>query len=334
MNMSGMDMAPEWAAALLAWPEILAQSLIFGSAMLCLMLRRSTVSGTASSDTLGRALAGWWRIFALVVAIMSSLMFVDQVAGMADVSWREAVPLLGEVLKHTHAGNIWEWRLPAAAALLIIAWIPMRESARALVLAILCAALSFAGSLMSHAIDFGAIAIAFHVVHSLAAGAWTGALLGYWVGARSSAAKTQLRIEAAQALSTLATWSVAILIASGIYLAYEGLGHSLYHLRYSSYGRVLSLKVEIFAVVLAVGAYNRFYLMPTIDKPATRGRLLRNVAAESLVIVGVMGLAALLASTPPARMSMDMSESNKLLGNGKLFVSVKPLKGFTLPTVN
>jgi putative copper resistance protein D len=334
MNMAGMAMASEWSVALLAWPAMLAQSLIFGSAILCLMLGRSTANGVDSRDTLGRALAGWWRLFALVVAIMSSLMFVDQVAGMAGVSWRGALPLLGEVLRQTQGGNIWEWRLPATAALPIVAWIPMRAPARALALLILCAALFLGGSLMSHAIDFGAIAIVMSFVHSAAAGAWTGALFGYWIGARSSANKTQLSIEAARALSTLATWSVSILIASGIYLAYEGLGRSLDHLLYSSYGRVLSLKVELFAVVLVVGAYNRLYLIPKIDQPSSRRTLLRNVSAEALMIIGVIGLAALLAATPPARMSMDMSESKKLSRNAKLFISVKPLKGFTLPTVN
>ena len=124
------------------------------------------------------------------------------------------------------------------------------------------------------------------------------------------------------------------MIGSGIYLAYEGLGHSLYHLLYSSYGRVLSLKVELFAVILVVGAYNRLYLIPKIDQPSSRRTLLRNVSAEALMIIGVIGLAALLAATPPARMSLDMSESKKLSRNAKLFVSVKPLKGFTLPTVH
>jgi putative copper resistance protein D len=111
-------------------------------------------------------------------------------------------------------------------------------------------------------------------------------------------------------LSKLATWSVAILIVSGTYLAYEGLGHSLFHLRYSSYGRVLSFKVELFAVVLAVGAYNRFCLIPKIDQPSVRETLLNTVSAESLMLIGVVGLAALLAATPPARMSMGMSASN------------------------
>ena len=324
MNMSGMDMAPEWLPALLAWPVILAQTLLFGSAMLCLMLRRSAAEGTASSDTLARALAGWWRVFALIVAILSCLMFLDQVAGMASVPWRAAIPLLGEVLAQTRSGHIWEWRLPATLALLIAAWMPMRDSARALALSILCAALLLAGSLMSHAIDFGATAIALRFVHTLAAGAWAGALFGYWAGAGPADLDSHLSIQSAKILLTLATWSVAILAASGVYLAYEGLGGSLYHLRYSSYGRVLSLKVEGFALVLVVGAYNRLWLMPTIDQPSARRTLWRTVSAESLMMVAVIGLAALLAATPPARITMDMSVPNKLLRSAKLLVSMKP----------
>jgi len=302
MNMSGMDMAPEWLPALLAWPVILAQTLIFGSAMLCLMLRQSSAGGAAASDILTRELARWWRPFALIVATLSLLMFVDQVAGMADVNWRGALPLLGEVLARTQGGHIWEWRLPATVALLLAAWLPMPDAARAFALSVSCAALFLAGSLMSHAIDFGATAIAMLFIHTLAAGAWAGTLFGYWVGARLTIADTHLNIQSARALSKLATWSVAILLVSGVYLAYEGLGHSLYHLLYSSYGRVLCFKVELFALVLAVGAYNRVYLIPAIEQTKARLRLLRNVSAECLMMVGVIGLAALLAATPPARM--------------------------------
>ena len=115
--------------------------------------------------------------------------------------------LLGKVLEQTQGGNIWEWRLPGTLALLIAAWIPMRDSARAAALLILCTALFLAGSMMSHAIDFGAIAIAVRFVHTLAAGAWTGALFGYWVGARSANPETHLSIPAAQVLSTLATYA-------------------------------------------------------------------------------------------------------------------------------
>jgi len=334
MNTPGMDMAPEWLPAILAWPAILALTLMFGSAMVCLVLRRSAASGAVSSDTLARALTGWWRILALIAAIFSSLMFVDQVAEMAGVSWHAAIPLIGEVLAQTQSGHVWEWRLPVTLALLIAAWMPMRDSVRMLVLWILCEALFLAGSLMSHAIDFGITAIVLRFVHTLAAGTWAGGLFAYWVGARPSGSESHLSIEAGRVLSKLAAWSVIILIASGVYLAYEGLDGSLYHLRYSSYGRVLSIKVAIFALVLAIGAYNRFSLIPTIDQPSARRTLLRTVAAESLMLVGVIGLAALLAATPPARMAMGMSEMQKLSRNPKLLISVKPLKGFKLPTVN
>jgi hypothetical protein len=49
--------------------------------------------------------------------------------------------------------------------------------------------------------------------------------------------------------------------------------------------------------------------MPTVDLVSTRGLLVRNVATESLIIVGVIGLATLLAATPPAHMSMAASSS-------------------------
>jgi putative copper resistance protein D len=304
MNMSAMDMSPEWPAALLAWPVVLAQTLIFGSALLCLML--NGCGGNRAGDPLARILARWWRILALIVAVVSPLMFVNEVAGMAGVSMRAALPLMGEVLAKTQSGHTWEWRLPEAFALALAAWLPARETARSLALTILCAGLFLEGSLKSHAIDFGTAAVILRFIHTLAAGAWAGSLFGYWVGAQSSLDE-RFSIEAAQMLSRMAAWSVSILIASGVYIAYEGLGHSLYHLLYSSYGRVLSIKVEAFALVLAIGAYNRFYLVPALDKPSARLTLARTVGAESLMVVGIIGLAALLANTPPARMSMTMS---------------------------
>jgi putative copper resistance protein D len=307
MNMSGMDMAPEWPAALIAWPAVLAQMLIFGSAMLCLMLNGSSAGQLRSGQALARKLAIWWRIFASIVALLTPLMFVNEVAGMAGVSMRSALPLMGEVLAQTQSGHTWRWRLPIALALLLAAWMPMREWVRSLALAVLCATLFLAGSFQSHAIDFGTTAIALRFIHVLAAGAWTGSLFGYWVAARSHDRDSRGGIEAAKILSRLAAWSVSILIASGIYIAYEGLGHNLTHVFYSSYGRVLSIKVEVFAVVLVIGAYNRFFIVPAIDEASARRTLVRTVGAECLMIIGIVGLASLLAATPPARMSMLMS---------------------------
>jgi putative copper resistance protein D len=323
MNMSAMDMAPEWPVALLAWPVILAQALIFGSAMLCLILTLRRDSRVRSGEAFARALAGWWRTLALVVALISPVMFIHEVAGMAGVSLRDTLPLLGEVLAQTHAGHVWRWRLPITFALMLAAWLSLRESVRTFILVILCAGLCLAGSLNSHAIDFGATTVVVRFVHVLAAGAWAGSLFGYWVGTRSADSENQVSVEAARMLSRLAGWSVSILITSGVYIAYEGLGHSLYHLLYSSYGRVLSLKMEVFAVVLSLGAYNRFYLIPTLELPSARRVLARNVGVESLIIFGVIGLAALLAATPPARMSMTVSLDAPRVPTVSPYVSIR-----------
>jgi putative copper export protein len=304
MYMAGMAMGPEWDIALLEWPALWAQTLIFGSAILYLTVRMTIAGDTASSDTMARTLIGWWRILAGTSAVFSCLLFVRQVAGMADVSWRGALPLLGEVLRQTRAGNAWEWRLPASAALLIVAFIPLRETLLAGFMVLLCLTIFLSESLMSHAVDFGAASIASVFLHLVTVGLWGGALFGYWISAGASA-KPQLQVAAARALSRLAAWSVPLLILSGTYLAYEGLGHSLDHLLHSSYGLVLLFKLEVFAAVLALGAYNRFYLMSGIEETATRRNFLRNVAAESILIAGVIGLATLLASTSPARLSFS-----------------------------
>jgi putative copper export protein len=52
--------------------------------------------------------------------------------------------------------------------------------------------------------------------------------------------------------------------------------------------------------VLLIGAYNRYYLMPAVSETSAQETLLRNVGLESLLLIGVLGLAALLANTPPA----------------------------------
>src|SRR5690348_5189319 len=137
MNMSAMDMSPEWPAALLAWPVILAQTLIFGSALFSVMLNLHSDNQAQVGDISAQALAAWWRMLTLVIAVFSPLMLLDEAAGMAGVSMRNASSLIGEVLTQTHAGHIWMWRLPTAFALALAAWLPLRESARALVLVFL-----------------------------------------------------------------------------------------------------------------------------------------------------------------------------------------------------
>ncbi|HTY55605.1 MAG TPA: hypothetical protein VMB26_10415 [Candidatus Binataceae bacterium] len=49
-----------------------------------------------------------------------------------------------------------------------------------------------------------------------------------------------------------------------------------------------------------IGAYNRYLLMPSIDESTSETAMLLNVGYESMLLILVLGIAALLANTPPA----------------------------------
>jgi putative copper export protein len=68
---------------------------------------------------------------------------------------------------------------------------------------------------------------------------------------------------------------------------------------YAAYGRVLLIEAGAAAIVLMIGAYSRLILIPQIDESSARAGLPANVAVESVLLVGVIGIAAVLANTPP-----------------------------------
>ena len=162
------------------------------------------------------------------------------------------------------------------------------------------------GSLRSRAIDHGATVVAVHLIHQVAAGVWAGSLFAFWQSSRQLGAESLATVSSAGTLSKLGGYSVPILTLSGILLAYEGLGLRLGSLLHSSYGQILLIKLAVFGLVLCVASYNRYVILPLLDRLGARQVLVRNVCAEWLTIVIVLALAALLANTPPARMSPNM----------------------------
>ena len=299
--------SPAWNMALLAWPSLLAVELTLGSAALSLMLGFSNrADSRTTSGSVAGAMTRSWRLLAIINLLFSILMVVNTVAEMAGVRWVDALPLIGEAVRQTHAGRVWEFQLPAGLVLLLITWIPKRESLRELLLLPTCAAILLMGSLTSHAIDGGAATVAVHLIHQIAVGVWTGSLFAFWQSSRQLGAESLVTVSSAGTLSKLAGFSVTILTLSGTLLAYEGLGLRFDRLLHSSYGQILLIKLAVFGLVLGVASYNRYVILPLLDRLGARQALVRNVCVEWLSIVIVLALAALLANTPPARMSSDM----------------------------
>ena len=65
------------------------------------------------------------------------------------------------------------------------------------------------------------------------------------------------------------------------------------------YGRVLLVKLAVVTVVAAVAATNRWVLLPSLARGATAPRLGRSVKIESMLLLIVLGVAAVLVTQSP-----------------------------------
>lgn len=283
------------ARALVAWPLLMAEILIFGTAAFALLL-----SPDGWSEEAAEALTPLWRGLALIPVVFSPLVLLVGAANMGDLSLRAAIPYLPQVIRQTHFGRVWLWTVPLTLALLVMPWTPGRGTSKTAALGLVACALLLLVSVSSHAIDRGIVAIVVHFIHQVAAAIWTGAILGLWYGAVRGKLGSDWALKTAPRVSRVAGWTVTILILSGLYTAYYSLGADPHRLVDAAYGRILVYKVCAAMIVLLIGAYNRYWLMPTVAEASTRDSLLRNVGVESVLLAGVLGLAALLANTPPA----------------------------------
>jgi putative copper export protein len=286
-----------WERALAAWPLVAAEILIFGTAVFALLIAPSSES---QPDGVAHSLTPLWRGLALLAFFTSPLVLLVDTANMADVSLRAAIPYLPQVMRETHLGRLWLWGFPVTTFLMIVAWMPGYRPIKIAILGISTGALLALTSLSSHAIDRGAIAVTVYFVHEVAAALWVGAILGLWLGAFHGGLGPEWVGQTAPRVSKLAGWTVTLLILSGLYTAYHSLDADPQRLIYADYGRTLVVKICAASVVLLIGAYNRYWLIPIMSKSPSQQSLLRNIGVESVLLIGVLGLAALLANTPPA----------------------------------
>jgi hypothetical protein len=108
-----------------------------------------------------------------------------------------------------------------------------------------------------------------------------------------------LAARAAAHFSTLGVASVAALLASGIVNSWMLLS-SPRDLIDTDYGRLLFLKIGLFAAMLAIAAVNKFHLTPRLAGAPARRALLRNGLAETVLGAGVLLLVGALGTMQPA----------------------------------
>ncbi len=274
--------------AIFAWPVLVAQSLIFGTAAFALLLAPAPIEKSGCVTL--------WRVLAILNLVMSPLVFIEIAAGMAETSWRQAMPLIPEIMRETLAGRIWMWRFAAVVMLAIVVWLPLREELVGLGALVMATILIALGSLTSHAIDKGGLVLAIDFVHQAAAGLWFGALVVLLMSARDGGARFQ---SVTARVSMVCGWTVAVLAISGVLTAFQWFGWNLHLLFDSAYGRALMWKLAIAAPALLLGAYNRYWQVPKVAQKSARRMLIRTVATECALLLVVLAWSAILANTPP-----------------------------------
>jgi len=230
---------------------------------------------------------------------------------------------LGTLIADTRWGRSWLVQLVGlAVGLAVAAALRSRPAARepdpprgwGLALGVPAAAALVGISIGSHAssgTDSG-VGMGIDGIHLLATAAWFGGLLGLALAVpaahRRLAESDGTRLAAAVVVrfSGLAIACVGVLVVTGVYRAIGELS-AVGDLLHTGYGQALSVKLGLFAVLLASGGYNRLVLHPRLERAAlglresdggAARRLRVSVLAELTVALGVIAAVAVLVSLP------------------------------------
>ena len=240
-----------------------------------------------------------------VLALAASLawMWAEAIA-MTDLPPGAALLATGGIAVDTGFGRAW-----AVATLALVAGLALARACRYRAMPLHTLALAVVVVVVAHASadHAGATGLGWRVpamaVHLLATGLWAGGVF--------AAALVVLRGEPdaidcaryAARLSTLATAALVGVVATGVAVAWHGLGGSLAPLApaaESSWGFALDVKLALAAIAVALGGFNRFIVLPRM--PGASARFARVLRVEAGVLLAVLAVAAWLAGGEPPAM--------------------------------
>ena len=204
----------------------------------------------------------------------------------------------------------------AAAGLAVLLILVLKPSRTSWIVAATLGAIATASlAWMGHGAATEGVGASLHLVsdilHAWAAAVWIGALVAFLLLLRTptpTPAATGALHRALHGFSGVGTAVVAVLLATGAINSWflVGLDH-LNGLWTTAYGRLLSLKLVLFVVMLGLAAANRFQLTPALGRGlgaqdsegAALDHLRRSVILETALGFGVLALVAWFGTLAP-----------------------------------
>jgi copper transport protein len=201
----------------------------------------------------------------------------------------------------------------------------------------LAATVSF--SLWGHAVEAPStwLAVGADAVHTTAAALWFGGLVGMAMVLRRRAPQpvaSTARI--LSRFSAMAAITVGVLFAAGLAMTWIETGGSLSGLTGTTYGRLVLAKIAISLGIVAIAAFNRYRLVPSLTNTSTDdaaapllwARLTRTVRVEALTLVAVLAFTAVLVNVTPARTEQALAPKTVSLSqpvaDGLVALAVSP----------
>lgn len=265
------------------------------------------------------ALRPWLEMGAVLGLLLSAVALALLAAAMTGTPpWPIDHEAVGLLLDQPRIGTAWKVRVAALTVVLLAGLLAARRGPwlgmAALASGVALATLAWVGHGAMNEGAMGWAHLIADMLHLLAAGAWTGALLALILlvtrpAARIDAAHLTLTQRALHGFGLVGTIVVSALIITGLINTWllTGLGN-IPALATTLYGQLMLAKLGLFAAMLGLAALNRLWLMPKLevsiaagDHRSALGALRRSLAIETACIVAILALVALFGTfEPPA----------------------------------
>jgi copper resistance protein D len=321
-----------WLSAALDGPLVVVRTTHFAATAILTgtLIFRAVVAEAASASATPAAIIVRTRTLcvawiSLVLAAASGMIWLLlQAASMSGLSFGESMTsdVLSTVMNETQFGRVLEIRfvlaIILAGCLAYDRFLPARGLGLATSLGLIVA-LAWTGHAGSTPGEMGILHLTADTLHLLAAAIWIGGLVSLVLLLSVSRhdqtpAGISFARDATQRFSVMGIAVVVVVFATGIINAWILVG-SWHALIVTGYGRLLMLKVVLFALMLLLAAANRFWLTPRLASPAASEpryavvhRLARNSMIEIALALLIFAIVGMLGTLHPAIHGLELLE--------------------------
>ena len=305
-------------------PVILIRFALYADLMVLAGMTAFSFHALTAKERVSNILPLKWPAFVLAALgfVLSGFGMLVLVAQMTGSSIRTVdLEVLREIASESAIGTAWLVRM-AAMAIAVVAALAINRSSAARYVLLLSVSLAIATLVWTgHAgATEGWVGTAHRLsdmLHMLASAVWIGGIAAFaWMLFRPVTAQSGAHLAVAHRaldrFSQVGTIAVAVIVATGIVncLAVVGFPHFT-RLPLTDYGKLLILKLLLFAAMLALAALNRWRLTPALgvavrnDNPASAlTGLRRSLLAEGSAALAILAVVAWLGTLEPLGMTV------------------------------